>query len=146
MDYELEEMQSKNNKGKVSCNKNILLSIINLAAKEIAGVSSLCASFGSGLKKLFSDNYYEGVKIAYNEDGITVDVYLNIEFGYSVSDVAYKVQENIKNGISSMLDIKINAINVHVLGVDFVEKSEVTKWVELGQEKYVLNSSLNLNF
>ena len=31
--------------GKVFCNKNIMLSIINLAAKEISGVSSLVAKF-----------------------------------------------------------------------------------------------------
>lgn len=127
MNYELNEMASKNNKGKVSCNKNILLSIINLATKEIAGVTSLCASFGSSFKKMFSDNYYEGVKVTFTDDGIAVDVYLNIAYGYSVNDVAYKVQENIKNGISSMLDVKVESINVHVMGVDFTEKVEGAK-------------------
>ncbi len=106
--------------GRVYCNKNILLSIINLAAKEISGVSQLCSKFGSKLKKMFSaTNYFEGVKVAYTKDSIAVDVYLNVFFGYSVADVAYRVQENIKNGISSMMDINVNGINVHVLGVDF---------------------------
>lgn len=106
--------------GRVYCNKNILLSIINLAAKEISGVSQLCSKFGSKFKKMFSStNYFEGVKVAYTKDSIAVDVYLNVFFGYSVADVAYRVQENIKNGISSMMDINVNGINVHVLGVNF---------------------------
>lgn len=113
--------------GKVSCNKNILLSIINLAAKEISGVSKLCSNFGSKLKKLFkASNYFEGVKVSYGKDSIMVDIYLNVFFGYSVADVAYRVQENIKNGISSMMDINVNGINVHVLGVDF-SKEDSTK-------------------
>ena len=37
-------------------------------------------------------------------------------------DIAYKVQENIKNGLSSMLDTEIDSINVHVQGVDFSQK------------------------
>ncbi|MBR4124144.1 MAG: Asp23/Gls24 family envelope stress response protein [Clostridia bacterium] len=124
MNYELNEeiYSNKSNKGKVTCNKNILLSIINLATKEIAGVSSLCDNFGSGIKRLFSNNYANGVKIEYGKNGIVIDVYVIVYEGYSVPDIAYKVQENIKNGISSMLDVNIDKINVHVQGVDFSKK------------------------
>lgn len=125
MDYEIKDVVTKNNKGKVSCNRNILLSIVNLAAKEIAGVSSLCENFGGGLKKIFSNNYTNGVKITYADDGIIVDIFLNIWFGYSVSDVSYRVQENVKNGISAMMEVKVNSINVHVLGVEFKPENEV---------------------
>ena len=119
MGLDINQMASKNNKGKVSCNRDILLSIVSLATKEITGVSCLCANFGNGLKKLFSNNYTEGVKITEVGDAIMVDIYINILFGYSVSDVAFRVQENVKNGLSAMVDVKIESINVHVLGVDF---------------------------
>lgn len=123
MSYELNQML--NNKGKVSCNKDILLSIINLAAKEIAGVSSLCENFGSTIKKKFFNKYYEeGVKVNYVNDGIIVNIYLNVLFGYSVTDIAYRVQENVKNAITSMMDIKVNSINIHVMGVDFKKDGE----------------------
>ena len=113
--------------GKIYCNKNIMLSVINLAAKEISGVSSLCAKFGSRIKRLFNaSNYFEGVKVTETKEGITIDVYLNVFFGYSVADVAYRVQDNIKNGISSMMDTKVNKINIHVLGVEF-SKEELAK-------------------
>ena len=119
MGLDINQMASKSNKGKVSCNRDILLSIVSLATKEITGVSCLCANFGNGLKKLFSNNYTEGVKITEVGDAILVDIYINILFGYSVSDVAFRVQENVKNGLSAMVDVKIERINVHVLGVDF---------------------------
>lgn len=124
MNYDInnEMYVNKSNKGKVNCNKNILLSIISLATKEIAGVSSLCDNFGSGIKKLFSNNYANGVKIQYGKNGVVIDVYINVLAGYSVPDIAYKVQENIKNGISSMIDVNIDTINVHVQGVDFSQK------------------------
>lgn len=117
MKYNTGNVQS--NKGKVFYNKNILLSIINLAAKEIAGVSRLNSSFASKISKIFSNNFYEGVKIINSSDGIVIHVYVNVYYGVKVSDVVVKVQESIKNGISSMIDVKINSINVHIMGVDF---------------------------
>ena len=120
MNYQISGDNVNKNKGKVNCNKNVLLSIINLAAKEISGVDSLCSNFSSGIKRFFSNNVSEGVKITYENDGITVDIYLNVRYGYNITDVAHRVQENVKNGISSMIDIKINNINVHVMGVEFV--------------------------
>lgn len=127
MSLELNQIASKNNKGKISCNRDILLSIVSLATKEVSGVSCLCANFGNGLKKVFSNNYTQGVKITESGDSIMVDIYINILFGFSVNDVAYRVQENVKDGLSSMVDIKIDSINVHVLGVDFPNGNEGEK-------------------
>ena len=110
-------------KGSVNTNKNIILSIINLATKEISGVASLASNFGSGIKKLFSENYYEGVKVNYINDGVNIDIYFNIESGYNVGDVAHKVQENVKNGINSMMNIKVNKVNVHIMGVEHINHS-----------------------
>lgn len=122
MDYQLENQIDGINKGKVTCNKSILLSIINLATKEIAGVDSLCENFASGIKKLFSNNVSEGVKVEYSNSGVKIDIYIYIEYGYNVSDVAHRVQENVKNSISSMIDVKLDDINVHIMGVSFKEE------------------------
>lgn len=122
------DIYEKNENGKVYCGKNIMLSIINLSAKEISGVSSLCKNFGSRIKKFFSSNYFEGVKVSYNKNkNLIIDLYLNVFFGYSVADVAYRVQENVKNGISNMISAKIESINIHVLGVDF-SREELAKF------------------
>lgn len=119
MMYDNKNNIKKQAKGNVTYGSDIVLSVINLATKEIAGVSSIVTKFSSVLKRWFSNNYYEGVKITYNKDAMNVDVYINVCFGYNVTEVAFRVQENIKNSLSGMIDIKINRINVHVLGVEF---------------------------
>jgi len=119
MMYDNKNNIKKQAKGNVTYGSDIVLSVINLATKEIAGVSSIVTKFGSVLKRWFSNNYYEGVKITYNKNAMNVDVYINVCFGYNVTEVAFRVQENIKNSLSGMIDIKINKINVHVLGVEF---------------------------
>lgn len=119
MMYDNKSNIKKQAKGNVTYGSNIVLSVINLATKEIAGVSSIVTKFSSMLKRWFSNNYYEGVKVTYNKNAMNVDVYINVCFGYNVTEVAFRVQENIKNSLSGMIDIKINCINVHVLGVEF---------------------------
>lgn len=125
MAYKDKNYLNKPAKGVVTYNKDIVLSVINLAAKEIAGVSSLVANFGSVLTRWFSKNYYEGVKTSYVNGNMNVDIYMNVYYGYNVSEIAYRVQENIKNSLASMVEMKIDKINVHVLGVDFPTEEEI---------------------
>lgn len=123
-----DDLYENNEAGKVYCGKNIMLSIINLSAKEISGVASLSNNFVSRFKRMLSSNYFEGVKISYTQSkNLIIDIYLNVYFGYSVADVAYRVQENVKNGISNMIDQKIDSINIHVLGVEF-SKEDMAKY------------------
>lgn len=111
-------------KGKITCNRNILLSIIDLATREICGVSGLASSLKSKISKFFTKNKNPGVRVRFNPNGsLSVDVYIRMYYGYSVPDIAYKIQENIKNGISAMVDMKTTKVNVHIMGVDF-EKEE----------------------
>ncbi len=111
-------------KGEVNFEKNIVLSVINLATKEIAGVSSLVINYGSFFSRVFNKNLFEGVKLTYAAGVPSVDVYINVFYGFNVSEIAYRVQENIKNSIASMIDMNIDRINVHVLGVDFSHEED----------------------
>lgn len=105
-------------KGKVEIDRDILLSIINLATKEISGVSELTNDYIPWIKKKLTRPKSEGVAIKFDINGVlNVDVYIKVIIGYSVPDIAYRVQENIKNSLGSMVGIKPGKINVHVLGV-----------------------------
>ena len=119
MMYDNKSNIKKQANGNVTYGSDIVLSVINLATKEIAGVSSIVTKFSSVLKRWLSNNYYEGVKMSYNKNAMNIDVYINVCFGYNVTEVAFRVQENIKNSLSGMSDVKINRINIHVLSVEF---------------------------
>lgn len=107
--------------GNVSYKRNVVLSIVNLATQEINGVASLSSNAVSKLKRLFNKNYHRGVIIEFVDNAVYVDVFINVMFGFSVRDVAFRVQENIKSSIESMTDFKVEAINVNVTGVVFTE-------------------------
>lgn len=105
--------------GEVRYNKDIILSVIKIATKEIPGVSALCENFGSLLKRMVNYRYSDGVRISFNNNLLTIHVYIVVAFGNNVTELASKVQQNIKNAVTSMLGLDIDKINVHVLGVTF---------------------------
>ena len=113
--------------GSVSYKRNVVLSIVKLAAQEINGVASLDSTGLKLMKRIMNKNYRHGVLIEFGEDDdVYVDVYINVLFGYSVKDIAFRVQENIKSSIESMTDFKVAAINVSVTGVVFSNVEEVS--------------------
>lgn len=113
------------NRGKITCDRKILLSIISLAAKEISGVSELVDTPGIKLKSMFNKNDSKGVKLKVTPNGkLNIDVYLKVFANTNIPDISFRVQENIKNNITSMVDMKSGKINIHVVGVDFVTNYE----------------------
>lgn len=72
--------------------------------------------------KLLKNN---GVKIQIDEEQIILDIYVNIEFGESIPDTAFKIQENVKNTVETMTGLEVSTVNVHVQGITFYkEKAE----------------------
>ena len=103
-----------------SYKRNVVLSSVKLATQEISGIASLSTNGFSVWKRVFNKNYHRGVVIEFGEDDdVYVDVFVNVLFGFSVKDVAFRVQENIKSSIESMTDFKVASINVNVIGVVF---------------------------
>ena len=114
---EVKDEDMKNN-GKITLDRNILVSIINLAAKEINGVESVCNKHRSFFKKMLK-RYDDGVEIKFEKNGaLTIDVYINIYIGFNVPDIAYRVQENVRNSLATMVALKPMKINVHIVDVE----------------------------
>ena len=90
--------------------RNVVRNIIALAAKEISGVYSL---------------HGKGINMDLAGSRINVDVFITIEHGFSVPDVAFRVQENLKRSVETMTEYHIDTVNVNVLGVHFPNEETV---------------------
>lgn len=109
--------------GNLICNPNIIFSIVNLATKEINGVIGLSKRSKNFFARTFQNEDYKGIKIKYNANGmLIVDVYIDVYSNISAPDLCFKVQENIRNCILNMADIKTEKVNVHIM--DVVVKEE----------------------
>lgn len=93
---------SRATNGRISYGENVLVSIAVLAAKEIGGVYAMQG---------------RGVKISVRNKKLDIDMFINIYGGVKCSDIAFKVQENVKRSIETMTDYSVGQVNINVLGV-----------------------------
>ena len=64
-------------------------------------------------------NLAKGVKVEVGEKEAAVDLYVIMEYGVRLPDIAIQVQENVKHAIESMTGLEVVEVNVHVQGVGF---------------------------
>jgi uncharacterized alkaline shock family protein YloU len=48
-----------------------------------------------------------------------VDLYVVIEYGVRIPEVAQRVHENVKRAVESMTGLEVVEVNIHVQGVSF---------------------------
>ena len=110
--------EDSKDKGKITLDRNILVSIIDLATKEINGVESIYNKNRPFIKRMFN-RYDDGVQVRFEKNGaLTIDVYIKIYVGFNVPDIAFRVQENIRNSLATMVALKPMKINVHIVDVE----------------------------
>jgi len=113
---DMEEQYTK--LGKVEISPEVIEVITSIAAAEVEGVATMRGNFATGVaEKLGRKNHGKGVKVDLGQDGISVDVYIIMNYGVSIPDVAKKVQDNIHQTLSTMTAIDLIAVNVHVVGI-----------------------------
>ncbi|WP_078391684.1 Asp23/Gls24 family envelope stress response protein [Shouchella patagoniensis] len=120
-DHQLLELdEQKSGLGKVEISPEVIEVIAGIATQEVEGVAALRGNFAADVaERLGRKNHGKGVKVELSEDGIVVDVSIIIAYGAAVPEVANLIQLNIQQALETMTAIRLNEINVHVVGVYF---------------------------
>ena len=112
------QIKNFNGESETLINKNMVVSIISLATKEINGVIDLYQPKKFFFKKIFDSNIGRGVRVKYTKSGAVIDIYVVVDTEVEVSDIVYRIQQNVKNSINSLLPLKIVSINVHIMDAE----------------------------
>ena len=108
------QIKNLNGDNNTYMNQNMILSIVSLATKEIKGVVDVYRSKKLTFKGLFNKNIGKGVRLKNTVDGIIIVIYVIGSTDCEVIDIVYRIQQNVKNSLTSLIPIKIKAINVHI--------------------------------
>ena len=126
MDANLEET-SRTAMGAVRIADEVVAVIAGLAATEVEGLAGMSGGLAGGFAEILGrKNLSKGVRVEVGEKESAVDIFVIVEYGVKIPDVALKVQENVKNAIESMTGLKVVNVNVHVQGVSFPDVQEET--------------------
>lgn len=107
--------------GSVRIADEVVEVIAGMAASEVEGVAEMSGGFVGDIASMLGrgKNVSKGIKVEVGEKEATVDLFLAVEYGVSIPDVAQKVQEAVKEAIEGMTGLSVLEINIHIQGIAF---------------------------
>ncbi len=111
--------------GSVEIADEVVAIIAGLAATEVDGVDSMAGNITKELVgRLGMKNLSKGVKIQMMDTSVSVDLALNIKYGFSIPEVASLVQEKVKSAIETMTGLEVLDVNVRISNVHLQPETE----------------------
>ncbi|WP_047984170.1 Asp23/Gls24 family envelope stress response protein [Ornithinibacillus californiensis] len=126
----LVNMSENTGLGRVEIAPEVLEVIAGIAASEVDGLANMRGNFAAGVVERFGKkSHSKGVKVELTENGILIDLYVVLDFGVSIPEVAQKIQANIRQTLKNMTSLDVAEVNVHVVGLQ-MEKESTEEGVE----------------
>ena len=113
-------VQSVSNEiGTIKISDEVVAIIAGIAAMEVPGVTSMSGGIAGGIAEaLGRKNLSKGVKVEVGEREAAIDLYIIVEYGYRIPEVAWTIQEKVKNAVEDMTGLRVVEVNIHIQGVN----------------------------
>ncbi len=117
--------------GDIRVADEVISIVASLAAQEVPGVLSMSGGITDGINHfLGKENASKGVRLSFEGKLVNASVFVNIEYGTCIPEVALEIQEKVKDAIEKMTGYEVQFVDVHVQGVAKREKTDFEKVAE----------------
>ncbi len=108
--------------GKTVYNAGIIEDIVALAVAEVEGTMP-------------SQSKRNGISLYLEKDGVYADVSVVVKYGYNIPELAYRIQQSVKQSVENMTRFRVAEVDVHIQDVVFCDAAPVEKEEEpVGEE------------
>ncbi len=108
----------KDDNGQVVIADEVVAVIAGIAATETEGVDSMNGGWsGEIISRMGIRDLGKGVSISIEEGHVSVDLSLNVKYGYSIPEVSKNVQDKVAQAIESMTGLNVLDVNIKISGV-----------------------------
>ena len=109
--------------GAIKISEEVVEVLSDKAVREIDGVAGLTAGFLGNVADVFGKKGgAKGVDVDIRENNVIITVHVVIKYGCRIPEIAWRIQEAVKNTVESMTDLEVQKVNVFVDGVKFIEE------------------------
>jgi uncharacterized alkaline shock family protein YloU len=105
--------------GKVEVSPGAIATIAGRAVTQCYGVVGMASRrLKDGFAEILQqENLSRGVEVRFVDDQIIVDLYVVIEYGTRISEVAKNIMSNVKFAVEKSLGLPVAQVNVNVQGL-----------------------------
>ncbi len=112
--------------GNIKISIDVVSTIAGVATMNCDGVYGMAGTLAGDIAERLGakkKNPNKGVKVDMNETTASVDLYIIVKYGVRIPELAWEIQESVKNNIESMTGLSVDKVNIHIEGVNFDEDS-----------------------
>ena len=111
--------EKKNEHGVIDIDDNVIATIAGLSAMESYGIVGMASKNATdGFFELLKwDNLSRGVKIYIENNIITIDLHVILEYGMRIAIVAENIIDKVKFNVENLTGLKVKKVNVYVQGI-----------------------------
>lgn len=115
-----ENVQSVVNElGAIKITDEVVAIIAGIAATEVPGVTGMSGGIAGGIAEaLGRKNLAKGVKVEVGEKEAAIDLFIIVDYGYRIPEVAWTIQEKVKQAVEEMTGLNVVEVNIHIQGVN----------------------------
>ncbi len=105
--------------GRIEVSPRAIASIAGEAVLSCYGVVGMSATkLRDGIAEILQvGNYHRGVEVKLVDDRIAIDLYIVVEYGTRICEVANMVMQSVKFNVEKALGMPVAEVNVHVQGL-----------------------------
>jgi len=121
----LEAENNINDYGAVRIADDVVAVIAEIAAKEVKGIVSMSGGIADSITEMLGKKSpSKGVKVEVGDEETAIDLFVIVDYGVRIPDVAWQVQENVKKAVETMTGLKVIEVNIHIQGVNIERESK----------------------
>ena len=105
--------------GLINIANDVLADHAGYAALESYGIVGMASpTLRDGVAQILpTQKLRKGVKVAAGDDGVTVDLYVVVEFGTNIAEVSHNLRNRVTYVMKNTADVKVATVDVHVQGI-----------------------------
>ena len=108
--------------GSINISEEVIAAIAVGAVREVEGVSGMMTSMGNSVTDLVNNRKNaqkgaKGVKIDMTGTAMALDLYLTVQYGHAIPEVAENAQKAVASAVEAMTGCPVGTVNIHVGGV-----------------------------
>jgi len=125
----------KTDLGEINITTETIRSIVGLNLTDVKGVvgsrKSIIKEITDMLRGETNENEIEEanrtIKVEIKDNKPLINLFIIIKYGVRIPDIAWDIQNRVKEGLMQKLGTEINEIDIHVQGIQFPKKSQSRK-------------------
>ena len=110
--------------GSLNISENVIATISKITLDDVKGVHSLAEAQIPFKNVLLKSGPLSPVRISTAGGVATIDISVNLKYGFKIKDTSEEIQAAVKNVVQSMTGITVSKVNIHVADVIFSEEDK----------------------